>query len=80
MPTIRATTRGKEPDELQGIFGKIIEETAGGAVFVVLRVDEPEVREQVQGRPRNTRFIRVAWTFRAEGDGWSDAKGAQRKL
>lgn len=80
MATIRATTRDKAPEELQALFAQIIEETAGGAVFVVLRVDEPEVREQVKGRPRNTRFIRVAWTFRAEGDGWSDAKGTQSKF
>lgn len=71
MATIRATTKGKTPDELKELFAQITEETTQGAVFLVLRVDEPKWGNKTPPIKRNSPFLRVAWTFRADGDDWS---------
>lgn len=71
MATIRAATKGKTPEELQALFAEICEETTQGADFVVLRVDEPKWGHKTQPIKRNSPFLRVAWTFRADGDDWS---------
>ena len=71
MATIRAATKGKTPEEMQELFAQICEETTQGAVFVVLRVDEPKWDNKTQPIQRVSPFLRVAWTFRADGDEWS---------
>ena len=71
MATIRAATKGKTPEELLELFAQICEETNHGAVFVVLRVDEPKWDNKTQPIQRVSPFLRVAWTFRADGDEWS---------
>ena len=72
MATIRAATKGKTSEELQELFAQICEETTQGAAFVVLRVDEPKCGNKTQPiKQRNSPFLRVAWTFRADGDEWS---------
>ena len=71
MATIRAATKGKTSEELQELFAQICEETTQGAAFVVLRVDEPKCGNKTQPIQRVSPFLRVAWTFRADGDEWS---------
>ena len=72
MATIRAATKGKTPEDLHELFAQICEETTQGAAFVVLRVDEPKCGEKTQPiKQRISPFLRVAWTFRADGDEWS---------